>query len=173
MTKEEKAKYIVDLAAELKEANVFYLTDTADLTVEAINTLRRKCFQSNIRLKVIKNTLLEKAMDSIEGKDFGQLRETLAGPTSIMFSEVGNVPAKLIQEFRKKGAKPVLKGAYINDAVFIGDDQLTMLSSIKSKDEMIGEVIGLLQSPMKNVLSGLNGAGGKIAGILKTLENRA
>ena len=173
MTKEEKANYIVDLAAELKEANVFYLTDTADLTVEAINTLRRKCFQSNIRLKVIKNTLLEKAMDSIEGKDFGQLRETLAGPTSIMFSEVGNVPAKLIQEFRKKGAKPVLKGAYINDAVFIGDDQLTMLSSIKSKDEMIGEVIGLLQSPMKNVLSGLNGAGGKIAGILKTLENRA
>lgn len=173
MTKEEKAKYIVDLAAELKEANVFYLTDTADLTVEAINTLRRKCFQSNIRLKVIKNTLLEKAMDSVEGKDFGQLRETLAGPTSIMFSEVGNVPAKLIQEFRKKGAKPVLKGAYINDAVFIGDDQLTMLSSIKSKDEMIGEVIGLLQSPMKNVLSGLNGAGGKIAGILKTLENRA
>ena len=173
MTKEEKAKYIVDLATELKEANVFYLTDTADLTVEAINTLRRKCFQSNIRLKVIKNTLLEKAMDSIEGKDFGQLRETLAGPTSIMFSEVGNVPAKLIQEFRKKGAKPVLKGAYINDAVFIGDDQLTMLSSIKSKDEMIGEVIGLLQSPMKNVLSGLNGAGGKIAGILKTLENRA
>jgi len=173
MTKEEKAKYIVDLATELKEANVFYLTDTADLTVEAINTLRRKCFQSNIRLKVIKNTLLEKAMDSIEDKDFGQLRETLAGPTSIMFSEVGNVPAKLIQEFRKKGAKPVLKGAYINDAVFIGDDQLTMLSSIKSKDEMIGEVIGLLQSPMKNVLSGLNGAGGKIAGILKTLENRA
>ncbi len=173
MTKEEKAKYIVDLAAELKEANVFYLTDTADLTVEAINTLRRKCFQSNIRLKVIKNTLLEKAMDSVEGKDFGQLRETLAGPTSIMFSEVGNVPAKLIQEFRKKGAKPVLKGAYINDAVFIGDDQLTMLSSIKSKDEMIGEVIGLLQSPMKNVLSGLTGAGGKIAGILKTLEERA
>ncbi len=173
MTKEEKAKYIVDLASELKEANVFYLTDTADLTVEAINTLRRKCFQSNIRLKVIKNTLLVKAMDSIEGKDFGQLRETLAGPTSIMFSEVGNVPAKLIQEFRKKGVKPVLKGAYINDAVFIGDDQLTMLSSIKSKDEMIGEVIGLLQSPMKNVLSGLNGAGGKIAGILKTLENRA
>ena len=173
MTKEEKGKYIVDLAAELKDANIIYLTDTAELTVEAINTLRRKCFQSNIRLKVVKNTLLEKAMERVEGKDFGQLKDTLSGPTSIMFSEVGNVPAKLIQEFRKKGAKPVLKGAYINDAVFIGDDQLTMLSSIKSKDEMIGEVIGLLQSPMKNVLSGLNGAGGKIAGILKTLENRA
>lgn len=173
MTKEEKAKYIVDLAAELNDANVFYLTDTAELTVEAINTLRRKCFQSNVRLKVVKNTLLEKAMERVDGRDFGQLKDTLSGPTSIMFSEVGNVPAKLIQEFRKKGAKPVLKGAYINEAVFIGDDQLTMLSSIKSKDEMIGEIIGLLQSPIKNVVSGLAGAGGKIAGILKTLENRA
>ena len=173
MTKEEKGKYIVDLAAELKDANVIYLTDTAELTVEAINTLRRKCFQSNIRLKVVKNTLLEKAMESVEGKDFGNLKDTLSGPTSIMFSEVGNVPAKLIQEFRKKGAKPVLKGAYINEAVFIGDDQLTLLSSIKSKEEMIGEIIGLLQSPMKNVVSGLTGAGGKIAGILKTLESRA
>jgi len=173
MTKEEKGKYIVDLAAELKDANIIYLTDTAELTVEAINTLRRKCFQSNIRLKVVKNTLLEKAMESVEGKDFGNLKDTLSGPTSIMFSEVGNVPAKLIQEFRKKGAKPVLKGAYINEAVFIGDDQLTLLSSIKSKDEMIGEIIGLLQSPMKNVVSGLTGAGGKIAGILKTLESRA
>ena len=173
MTKEEKGKYIVDLAAELKDANVIYLTDTAELTVEAINTLRRKCFQSNIRLKVVKNTLLEKAMESVEGKDFGDLKDTLSGPTSIMFSEVGNVPAKLIQEFRKKGAKPILKGAYINEAVFIGDDQLTLLSSIKSKEEMIGEIIGLLQSPMKNVVSGLTGAGGKIAGILKTLESRA
>ena len=173
MTKEEKGKYIDDLAVELKDANIIYLTDTAELTVEAINTLRRKCFQSNVRLKVVKNTLLEKAMERVEGKDFGQLKDTLSGPTSIMFSEVGNVPAKLIEEFRKKGAKPILKGAYINEAVFIGDDQLAMLSSIKSKDEMLGEIIGLLQSPMKNVVSGLTGAGGKIAGILKTLESRA
>jgi len=173
MTKEEKAKYIDDLALELTDANIFYLTDTAELTVEAINTLRRKCFQSNVRLKVVKNTLLEKAMERVDGRDFGQLKGTLSGPTSIMFSEVGNVPAKLIQEFRKKGTKPVLKGAYINDAVFIGDDQLTVLSAIKSKDEMIGEIIGLIQSPIKNVVSGLTGAGGKIAGILKTLESRA
>ena len=173
MTKEEKGKYIDDLAVELKDANIIYLTDTAELTVEAINTLRRKCFQSNVRLKVVKNTLLEKAMERVEGKDFGQLKDTLSGPTSIMFSEVGNVPAKLIEEFRKKGAKPILKGAYINEAVFIGDDQLAMLSSIKSKDEMLGEIIGLLQSPIKNVVSGLTGAGGKIAGILKTLESRA
>jgi large subunit ribosomal protein L10 len=173
MTKEEKAKYIEDLSAELNDANVFYLTDTANLTVEAVNNLRRKCFQSNIRLKVVKNTLLEKAMDRVEDRDYGQLKETLSGQTAIMFSEVGNVPAKLIEEFRKKSDKPVLKGAYINEAIFIGDNQLSMLSSIKSKDEVIGDIIGLLQSPAKNVISGLKGQGAKIAGILKTLESRA
>ena len=173
MTKEEKAKYIDDLSSELIEANVFYLTDTAELTVETVNNLRRKCFQSNIRLRVVKNTLLEKAMDRVENRDYGQLKDTLSGQTAIMFSEVGNVPAKLIEEFRKKNDKPILKGAYIDEAVFLGDDQLSMLSSIKSKDEVIGEIIGLLQSPAKNVISGLKGQGGKIAGILKTLENRA
>jgi len=173
MTKEEKAKYIDDLSAELNDANVFYLTDTAELTVETVNNLRRKCFQSNIRLRVVKNTLLEKAMDRVENRDYGQLKDTLSGQTAIMFSEVGNVPAKLIEEFRKKNDKPILKGAYIDEAVFLGDDQLSMLSSIKSKDEVIGEIVGLLQSPAKNVISGLKGQGGKIAGILKTLENRA
>jgi len=173
MTKEEKAKYIDDLSAELNDANVFYLTDTAELTVETVNNLRRKCFQSNIRLRVVKNTLLEKAMDRVDNRDYGQLKDTLSGHTAIMFSEVGNVPAKLIEEFRKKNDKPILKGAYIDEAVFLGDDQLSMLSSIKSKDEVIGEIVGLLQSPAKNVISGLKGQGGKIAGILKTLENRA
>jgi large subunit ribosomal protein L10 len=173
MTKEEKAKYIDDLSAELNDANVFYLTDTAELTVETVNNLRRKCFQSNIRLRVVKNTLLEKAMDRVDNRDYGQLKDTLSGQTAIMFSEVGNVPAKLIEEFRKKNDKPILKGAYIDEAVFLGDDQLSMLSSIKSKDEVIGDIIGLLQSPAKNVISGLKGQGDKIAGILKTLENRA
>jgi large subunit ribosomal protein L10 len=173
MTREEKAKYIDVLAAELNDANIFYLADTADLTVEVVNNLRRRCFQSNIKMRVVKNTLLEKAMDRVDDKDFGDLRSTLAGATSIMFSEVGNVPAKLIQEFRKKNAKPILKGAYIDQAVFVGDDQLDILVALKSKEELIGEIIGLLQSPMKNVVSGLNGAGGKIAGILKTLEARA
>jgi large subunit ribosomal protein L10 len=173
MTKEEKAKYIEDLSAELNDANVFYLTDTANLTVEAVNNLRRKCFQSNIRLKVVKNTLLEKAMDRVENRNYGQLKDTLSGQTAIMFSEVGNVPAKLIEEFRKKSDKPVLKGAYIDEAVFLGDNQLSMLSSIKSKDEVIGEIIGLLQSPAKNVISGLKGQGSKIAAILQTLESRA
>jgi large subunit ribosomal protein L10 len=173
MTKEEKAQYIDDLATELTEANIFYLADTAELTVDVINSLRRKCYQSNIRIRVVKNTLLSKAMDRVEGKDFGNLRDTLAGATSIMFSEVGNAPAKLIEEFRKKNAKPILKGAYIDEAVFVGDNQLTTLVSLKSRDELIGDIIGLLQSPAKNVVSGLTGAGSKIAGILKTLEERA
>lgn len=173
MTREEKAKYIDDLAAELTDANIIYLADTADLTVEVVNNLRRRCFQSDIRMRVVKNTLLSKAMDRVEGRNFGNLGDTLSGATSIMFSEVGNAPAKLIQEFRKKNAKPLLKGAYIDEAVFVGDNQLDALVAIKSREELIGDIIGILQSPAKNVVSGLMGAGGKIAGILKTLEQRA
>lgn len=173
MTKQEKAQYIDDLTVELKEAGIFYLADTSDLTVETINALRRKCFQSNVRLKVVKNTLLEKAMDNVTDRDFGNLRGVLSGPTSILFAEVGNLPAKIIKDFRKKKTKPLLKGAYIEESVYIGDDQLEVLESIKSKEELIGELIGLLQSPMKNVVSGLKGQGGKIAGILKTLSERA
>ena len=153
MTKEEKAQYIDDLTAELQEAGIFYLADTSDLTVETINALRRKCFQSNVRLKVVKNTLLEKAMDNVTERDFGNLRGVLSGPTSIMFAEVGNLPAKIIKDFRKKKTKPLLKGAYIEESVYIGDDQLDVLESIKSKEELIGEIIGLLQSPAKNVIS--------------------
>jgi large subunit ribosomal protein L10 len=173
MTREEKAKYIDDLAAEITAANVFYLADTSELTVEVVNNLRRRCFQSNIRMRVVKNTLLQKAMDRVEGKDFGNLGSTLAGPTSIMFCEVANVPAKLIQDFRKKSDKPLLKGAFIDQAIFVGDNQLEALATLKSREELIGDIIGLLQSPAKNVVSGLTSAGGKIAGILKTLEERA
>jgi large subunit ribosomal protein L10 len=173
MTKEQKAQYIDELAAELSTAGVFYLADTSELTVETINQLRRRCFQSDIRLKVVKNTLLAQAMSKVEGRDYGQLQEVLAGPTSIMFSEVGNLPAKIIKDFRKKSAKPILKGAFIDEAVFIGDNQLDMLVALKSKEELVGDIIGLLQSPAKNVVSALKGQGGKIAGILKTLEERA
>ena len=173
MTKEEKAKYIDDLTAELVDARIFYLADTSELTVDVINNLRRKCFQSDVRLKVVKNTLLSKAMDRVEGIDYGQLKDVLAGPTSILFAEVGNVPAKIIQEFRKKSAKPLLKGAFIEEAIFIGDNQLEALSNIKSKNELIGDIVGLLQSPAKNVISALKGQGGKIVGILKKLEERA
>lgn len=173
MTKEEKAKYVEELANDLANNSVIYLTDTAELTVEAVNSLRRRAFNANVSMRVVKNTLLEKAMDRVEDKDFGDLRGTLKGATSIMFAEIGNVPAKLIKDVRKKSPKPILKGAWINESVYVGDDQLNALVDIKSKEEMLGELIGLLQSPAKNVISGLKGAGGKIAGILKTLEERA
>lgn len=174
MNKEEKAKYIDDLVAELTASNIFYLADTAELTVETVNSLRRKCFQANITMRVVKNTLLEKAMDRVEGKDFGNLKDTLKGATSIMFSEVGNAPAKLIKEFRAKNDKPLLKGAYIEEAIYVGDNQLDALVSIKSKEELLGDIVALLQSPAKNVISGLQGSGGnKIAGLLKALEERA
>jgi large subunit ribosomal protein L10 len=173
MTREEKAKYIDELAADLAKNNVIYLADTAELTVETVNSLRRKAFNAKVSMRVVKNTLLEKAMDKVEDKDFGDLRGTLSGATSIMFAEAGNGPAKLMKDFRKKEDKPILKGAWIDEGVYIGDDQLNALADIKSKEEMLGELIGLLQSPAKNVVSGLKGAGGKIAGILKTLEERA
>lgn len=173
MTREEKAKYIDDLATQLAENNVIYLADTAELTVETVNGLRRKAFKANVSMRVVKNTLLEKAMEKVEDKDFGDLKGTLSGATSIMFSEVGNAPAKLIKDFRKKEDKPILKGAWIDEGVYVGDDQLSMLADIKSKEELLGEIIGLLQSPAKNVISGLKGAGGTIAGLLKTLEERA
>lgn len=172
MTKQEKAQYIDNLVQELSDSNVFYLADTSGLTVDVVNSLRRRCFQSNIKMRVVKNTLLEKAMDRVEGKNYGDLKEILSGATSIMFCEVSNAPAKLIQDFRKKNDKPILKGAYIHEATFVGDNQLDTLVSLKSREELIGEIIGLLQSPAKNVVSGLTGAGSKIAGILKTLGER-
>lgn len=173
MNKDQKAQYIEDLAQDLSKANVFYLADTAALTVETINQLRRRCFQQGIELRVVKNTLLEKAMAKVEGRNYDNLASVLSGPTSIMFAEVGNAPAKLIKDFRKKNDKPILKGAYIEEAIFIGDNQLDALEAIKSREELIGDIIGLLQSPAKNVISGLTGGGSKIAGILKTLEERA
>ena len=173
MTREEKAKYIDDLTADLAANNVIYLTDTAELTVEVINGLRRKAFNANVSMRVVKNTLLAKAMERVEGKEFGELKDTLSGATSIMFSKVGNVPAKLIKDFRKKMDKPILKGAWIDESIYVGDDQLSILSEIKSKEELLGDIITILQSPAKNVVSGLKGAGGKLAGILKTLEGRA
>ena len=172
MTREEKSKYIEDLAVEIQDSNVFYITDTSELPVDQINAIRRKCFNANIRLKVVKNALLQKAFDKVDGKDFSELSQTLKGGTSIMFSEVGNAPAKLIKEFRKKGDKPIVKGAYIDESIYIGDSELSNLADLKSKEELIGEIIGLLQSPIKNVVSCLNSSGDNIAGILKTLENR-
>lgn len=155
MTKEEKSKYIGDLAAKLSESGIFYLADTAGLDVETINNLRRKCFQSKVELRVVKNTLLKKAMQQLADKNYGDLFEALHGPTAVMFSEVGNVPAKLIQEFRKKSDKPVLKGAYIQETTYVGDKNLDMLAALKSKNELIGDIILALKSPAQKVISGL------------------
>ena len=172
MNREEKSQYIEDLSAKLSESGVFYLADTAELTVEKVNALRRKCFANDIELKVVKNTLLKKALERVEDKDFSELYGVLTGGTSIMFAEAGNAPAKLIKDFRKKEDKPILKAAYIEETVYVGDDNLDFLVAIKSREELIGDIIGLLQSPAKNVISGLKSSGGTIAGILKTLENR-
>jgi large subunit ribosomal protein L10 len=171
MTKEEKSKVIEDLTAQLTGSNVVYVADISGLNATVTSDLRRACFKAGIKLEVVKNTLLEKAMESSDN-NYGDLPTILKGNTSIMISENGNAPAKIIKEFRKKSAKPVLKGAYIFEAVFIGDEQLDALVSLKSKDEVIGEIIGLLQSPAKNVVSALKSGGGKIAGILKTLSEK-
>ncbi len=171
MTREEKSKVIENLTAELSENPIIYLTDISSLNANSTSNLRRACFKAGVKLEVVKNTLLAKAMESSD-KDFGDLSQTLVGNTSIMFSETGNAPAKVIKEFRKKSDKPVLKGAYIEESVYVGDDQLDNLVNIKSKEELLGEIIGLLQSPAKNVISALKSGSNTIAGIVKTLSER-
>ena len=171
MTREEKLNVIQDLTAQLGSNSIIYLADISGMNASATSDLRRACFKANIKLAVVKNTLLAKAMDASD-KDFGELSGVLVGNTSIMYSDTGNAPAKLIKNFRKKTTKPLLKGAYIEEAVYVGDENLEALINIKSKEEMIGEIIGLLQSPAKNVISGLKSGGGKLAGILKTLSEK-
>ncbi|MCM4164089.1 MULTISPECIES: 50S ribosomal protein L10 [unclassified Arenibacter] len=171
MTREEKLNVIQDLTAQLGDSSTIYLADISGMNAETTSALRRACYKADIKLAVVKNTLLAKAMEASD-KDFGELPTVLKGNTSLMFSETGNAPAKLIKTFRKKSNQPLLKGAYIAEAIYVGDDQLDALESIKSKEEMVGEIIGLLQSPAKNVISGLKSGGGKLAGILKTLSER-
>src|SRR5690606_32005355 len=153
MRKEEKQEIVQALAEQIKEYGNFYITDTADLTVAKINSIRRKFFEA-------------------AGVDSPELKDVLKGSSTILFSTVANAPAKLIKELRKSGDKPVLKGAYIDSAVFVGDNQLDALASLKSKEELIGEIIGLLQSPAKNVVSALQSGGSTIAGLVKTLQER-
>lgn len=171
MTRKEKATVIEDLTSQLANSSTIYLADISGLNATVTSDLRRAAFKANVKLAVVKNTLLAKAMEASD-KDFGELPEVLKGNTSLMFSEVGNAPAKLIKNFRKKSDKPLLKGAFVEEAIYIGDENLDALVSIKSKEEMIGEIIGLLQSPAKNVISGLKASGGKLAGILKTLSEK-
>ncbi len=169
--REEKYQIIESLTEKLKNSDIIYLADTSDLNVETINNLRRLCFRRNVSLEVVKNTLLKKAMEESE-KNLEPLFEVLVGSTSLMISDTGNVPARLIRDFRKKSDKPRLKGAYIEEAFFIGDDQLDVLTKIKSREELIGDLIGLLQSPAKNVIAALQSGGNTISGVLKTLSEK-
>ncbi|MGI4727089.1 MAG: 50S ribosomal protein L10 [Janthinobacterium lividum] len=171
MKKEEKYEVVNELAEQIKEYGNFYITDTSNLTVVKINAIRRKCFESDIKIQVAKNSLIKKAVEATGG-DFTPMYDALKGSSSIMFSKSTNAPAKLIKELRKTGEKPLLKVAYIHSSFFIGDNQLDTLINLKSKEQLVGDIISLLQSPAKNVVAALKSSGGKIAGILKTLEER-
>lgn len=175
MTREEKAQIIDELAEKFANHAHFYITDATGFTVAQVNNFRRLCFKNGVEYRVYKNTLIRKALERQEGTDFSPLFKTLHGFSGVIFSkESGNVPAKVIQEFRVKMAgKPGLKAASISSDLFIGDENLKMLAELKSKNELIGEVIGLLQSPAKNVISALQSGKHTVAGLLKTLESRA
>lgn len=171
MRKEEKVQVIEMLTAELTNNATIYLADISGMDASTTSQLRRACFKADVKLSVVKNTLLKKAMEASD-KDFGDLPTVLKGNTSVMYSETGNIPAKVIKAFRKKSDRPLFKGAFIEEAIYIGDDQLDTLVQIKSKEELIGDIITLLQSPAKNVISALKSSGGKLAGIIKTLSEK-
>jgi large subunit ribosomal protein L10 len=171
MRREEKNAIIDSLAEKLKEYSHFYLTDTAQLNAADTSDLRRKCYENDIKLIVVKNTLLKRALEMSQGK-FEELYPVLKGTTSIMFAQTGNGPAKLIKEFRRQHDKPVLKGAYVQESVFIGDIMLDTLISVKTKQELIGDIILLLQSPARNVVSALQSGGNKLHGVLETLSSK-
>ena len=171
MTREEKSQVIQDLTAQLADTSTIYLADISGLDAATTSNLRRACFKANVQLAVVKNTLLSKAMEASD-KDFGELPDVLKGNTSMLIAEAANAPAKVIKEFRKKSDKPLLKGAFVEESVYVGDDQLDALVNIKSKEELIGDIISLLQSPAKNVVSALQSGGSKLSGILKTLSDK-
>jgi large subunit ribosomal protein L10 len=171
MNKEEKVKVVEELKGQLNDYKSIYLTDIAGLDSVQTSKLRRECFNSNVKLSVVKNTFLERAMSESED-DFGELKDLLKGNTTIMLSDVGNSPAKVIKKFRKDGDKPILKGAFVDEAIYIGDEHIDALFKLKSKEEVIGDIISILQSPAKNVISALKSSSGKIAGLVKTLSEK-
>jgi len=171
MRKEDKKVLIESLTQQLKENNNFYLTDVSTLNAEATSQLRRLSFKNGIKLMIVKNTLLKKAMENVD-RDFSELYVALKGQTAIMFSEVGNAPAKMIKDYRKKTTIPLIKAAFIEETTYLGDDQLEFLIAIKSKNELVAELIALLQSPAKNVMGALQSGGQKLTGILKTLSEK-
>ncbi|MFT3949111.1 MAG: 50S ribosomal protein L10 [Agriterribacter sp.] len=174
MTKQEKNEVIELLKGKFSQYNNFYVTDTESLSVEQIGKLRRACFDKKVEMKVAKNTLIKKALESIDSTRYTGVYESLNNVTALLFSENPKEPALILSTFRKEtnGQKPELKAAFIDGDVFAGDDQLKALTTLKSKQDLIGEIIGLLQSPAKNVISALN-AGNKLAGLIKALEDRA
>lgn len=176
MTKAEKAVVIKELSEKFKETSNFYFTDASGLTVAEVNNLRRKCFENGVEYKVVKNTLIRKALETVDA-DFSSLNdEVLTGFSGVMFTgaESANVPAKIIKEFKKADSadRPKLKGASIDYDLFIGEEHLNTLATLKSKNELIGEIIGLLQSPAKNVVSALQSGGQTLSGLVKTLSER-
>ena len=173
MRKEDKQVIIDSILAELQACPNFYLTDVSDLNAEKTSQLRRQCFNSGIKMLVVKNALLHKAMMQMEGKEFNELFDVLKGSTALMLCETGNAPAKLIKSFRQKNDRPILKGAYIEECCYIGDNMVDALCNIKSKNDLIADIIALLQSPAKNVISGLQSGGHKLSGINETLSEKA
>ena len=171
MKREEKNVIIQELTEKLNRYDHFYLTDISDLNAADTSQLRRKCFDKSINLVVVKNTLLRKALEQSD-KNLEDLYDVLKESTSVMFSETGNIPAKLIKEFRKTHERPVLKAAFVEESFYFGDDQVDVLSQLKSREELIGDIIFILQSPAGNVISSLQSGGGKLAGIIKTLSEK-
>lgn len=171
MKKEEKVQIIDQITEKINSYSHFYLADISELDATETSDLRRKCFEKEINLVVVKNTLLKKALENCGGS-YDELYGTLANATSIMFCNTGNVPAKLIREFRKGHEKPVLKAAFVEEAIYLGDEQLDMLSQLKSKNELIADVLLLLQSPMKNLMSAMQSEGNRLSGVLKALADK-
>lgn len=171
MTREEKDILINELVEDIKNHQFVYVTDSSSMNAADSNALRRIMFQNGVKMRVIKNTLIRKALERSE-TNWEELTETLKGTTALLFASNPKAPAKAIKSFRKGGDKPVLKGAFIDSSVFIGDDKLDVLIDLKSREDLIAEIVGLLQSPAKNVVSALKSGGTTIAGILKTLSEK-
>lgn len=172
MKREDKNATIEQLTERINSSKNFYITDIGGLDAEQTSTLRRECFKQDIALMVVKNTLLEKALEKADG-EFGELVEALKGPTSLMFCEVANKPAKLIKDFnKKKFAKPELKAAFAEESCYVGIDQLDLLAALKSKEELLGDLIGLLQSPMRNLISSLESGKNNLTGVLKAMSEK-
>ena len=173
MKREDKALIIDDLKSKFSDASFFYIADSSGLSVEDINKFRGLCFEKGVEIRVVKNTLIKKALEAVNEEEYAGLYDSLKGPSSLMFAEIANSPAKVIEEFRKSFDKPLLKAAYIDSSIYVGDESLKELAALKSKEELIGEIILLLQSPAKNVISSLKSGSSTIAGLVKALQERA